>query len=641
MTPTNSNTITKQPKNNIVVQPIAFGLPAYICISREKVLPYFWTSYLLMLLFFGTTASAQSNNGDRATKKLAFSHIMTENPNLTLDEILALNTFETTKNLFLETGSIYWFRIDFKNEWDSIQTQESWRLRTNYFSEATLYYKSGDSLQRKTIGQINKSEANNSLIYLDGILFKPEDLISKRYLYIKAHMYFSPPNPIQFEYISNASNRFYAEYYTKQDLKNLIPSFVYFGACFILFLTFIVIFINIRNAEFLYYALYIFFSAVYLTGLDIPFLETFFSSRIGFWTGLISQVFINLFYVLFAKYYLNTSNKYPLLDLIINIAIGILILLIISHFTAYFLGQYRLQESILDIQRVLLTFFGLFSMTYLLFKAKDKLALFIVFGSFIYMVGALGFWFSQTKYYMMGGSFLEILIFSLGLAYKIKQEYEGKVALQKEVSLKEISAKRAQINPHFFFNSLSSIQHLILKNNKTAALDYLTKFGKLARNVLESSYETTVTLTEEIELLRSYLELESLRFDNAFSYSIIVDKELDTDNIDIPLMLTQPFAENAIIHGLMGKKEGEKYVEIRFSKEEKYHIVQIEDNGIGRRYNEPKTTNKKSRGMEITKKRLKMLDTSEKYKNSIEIIDKYDSNSQPSGTKIIIRLYNP
>ena len=242
---------------------------------------------------------------------------------------------------------------------------------------------------------------------------------------------------------------------------------------------------------------------------------------------------------------------------------------------------------------------------------------------------------------MILGSMLEIMIFSLGLAYKIKLEYEGKVILQREVSLKDISAKRAQINPHFFFNSLGSIQHLILHDKKNAALNYLNKFSKLARSVLESSYETTVTLTEEIELLRSYLELESLRFDKAFSYTITVADSVDTDAVEIPLMLIQPFAENAIIHGLMGKKTGEKKLEFRFFMETEYLVIEIEDNGVGRYYEKTKKSRKKSRGMEITKKRLKMRDTSDLNKNSIEIIDKYDTQSQPSGTKVIIRLNNP
>ena len=106
-------------------------------------------------------------------------------------------------------------------------------------------------------------------------------------------------------------------------------------------------------------------------------------------------------------------------------------------------------------------------------------------------------------------------------------------------------------------------------------------------------------------------------------------------------MLIQPFAENAIIHGLMGKKKGEKKLEFRFFMEREYLVIEIEDNGVGRFYEKPRNSNKKSRGIEITKKRLKMRDTAYTNKNSIEIIDKYDTQSQPSGTKVIIRLNNP
>jgi len=243
----------------------------------------------------------------------------------------------------------------------------------------------------------------------------------------------------------------------------------------------------------------------------------------------------------------------------------------------------------------------------------------------------------------MVGSILEILVFSLGLAYKIKLDYEDKLDLQKEVSAKEISAKSAQMNPHFIFNSLNSIQHLILKNDKVSALTYLSKFGKLTRNVLESSHMATVTLAEEISLLKSYLELESLRFDNSFEYLIEIDQNIETENVEVPLMLIQPFVENALIHGLIGKKTGVKKLTLRFLKDDDFYVIQIEDNGIGRHslQNASGKIQQKSRGMEITEKRLKMLNTQEQNKNSVEIIDKYDSNGQPSGTKVIIRIHNP
>ena len=113
---------------------------------------------------------------------------------------------------------------------------------------------------------------------------------------------------------------------------------------------------------------------------------------------------------------------------------------------------------------------------------------------------------------------------------------------------------RAQMNPHFIFNSLSSIQHLINTDNKKGALVYLSKFSKLLRQVLESSVNITLVLREELELLKIYVELEALRFDDSFSYSFDIEEDLDIDKHEIPMLLVQPYIENAIIHGLMPKK---------------------------------------------------------------------------------------
>ena len=594
-------------------------------------------------MFLGLAVHSQEYNvnEDRKLKKLPFSYVVVEDWDLSISEVLKYKFFQPKKNVLLDVGKTYWFKIDFKNELDTLQTQESWHLRSNHFSKAQLYRLAGDSIATYSFGRFKADEKKKSFRHDNGVEFQSENLISGSYLYVKAKNHFEYPYPVNFGYLSNDSNRFYTHYYNHRDIEQLTPSLLFLGGCIILFLTFAVIYLNIKKLEFLFYSLYVFFSCSYLTGLDIPEVFALFESEVGFWALTISQVLINLFYVLFAKYYLNTQKQYPLLDIIIRIIVLILVLIVIAHGVAYFTGHYQAQSNIMNIQRVLMTSFGLFSMAYLLLLPKDKLAYFIVVGSFCYMLGALGFWLMYSKYYMMMGSMLEIIIFSFGLAYKIKLEYEGKVVLLRQVSLKDISAKRAQINPHFFFNSLGSIQHLILHDQKNPALNYLNKFSKLARSVLESTYETTVTLTEEIELLRSYLELESLRFDKGFTYTITVDESVDTDAIEIPLMLIQPFAENAIIHGLMGKKEGEKRLEFRFFEETEYLVIEIEDNGVGRYHEKPKKSRKKSRGMDITKKRLKMWGSSDNDKNSIEIIDKYDTQSQPSGTKVIIRLNNP
>lgn len=166
---------------------------------------------------------------------------------------------------------------------------------------------------------------------------------------------------------------------------------------------------------------------------------------------------------------------------------------------------------------------------------------------------------------------------------------------------------RAQMNPHFIFNSLSSIQHLINSNDRKGALTYLSKFSKLLRQTLESSINIVLTLKEEIELLKIYIELEALRFDNSFSYRFDVDKNLDIHNYEIPLLLVQPYIENAIIHGLMPKK-GKKELKVSFCDMKENIVCTIEDNGVGL---ESKASDKMykrpSRGMSITAKRINAL----------------------------------
>nr|WP_299172669.1 tetratricopeptide repeat protein [uncultured Allomuricauda sp.] len=215
-----------------------------------------------------------------------------------------------------------------------------------------------------------------------------------------------------------------------------------------------------------------------------------------------------------------------------------------------------------------------------------------------------------------------LLLLSAGLLYFrfrtkkraniLLQDKNQLISEQKEV-IQEMNLKlekqmlRAQMNPHFIFNSLNSIQHLINSDDRINALKYLSKFSKLLRQVLESSVNINLVLKEEIELLKIYLELESLRFDNAFSYNITIDENLDINEHEMPMLLVQPYAENAILHGLM-PKEGKKELSITFNDKMKYVECIIEDNGVGIN---TKTTNKRpnmpSRGMSITAERIEKL----------------------------------
>src|SRR5690606_25820377 len=126
----------------------------------------------------------------------------------------------------------------------------------------------------------------------------------------------------------------------------------------------------------------------------------------------------------------------------------------------------------------------------------------------------------------------------------------------QQLAKSEMKALRNQMNPHFIFNAINSIQHYVLTNERELANRYLVKFSKLMRNILELSKEELITLTEELETARLYLEIESLRFNNAFGFTIGCESGIDPSSIKLPPLLVQPFIENAIWHGLL-LKEGE------------------------------------------------------------------------------------
>lgn len=610
----------------------------------------FLVSVLLFLFLLPSQVQAQIFE-ERKVKPLSYKVFKDYNFSVDIDSILATNgLFKTPDQIgkFMGPDESFWIQVDFKDEVDTLSTEELWRLRTPTFGYADLFYQDQDSVSQVTFGTFNMSEDFSSMLYHPGVSFTKDNLINGRYLYLRTCIfnYYSNIRNWKLGYLSDASNKYYTHYYTKQDVQILSNDYLYLGACLILFLAFFAIFLYTRKLQFLFYALYIITSVTYLT---YPYINSAEAARItstflGHWLTSICQVLINLFYVCFVIYYLNTKKNYPILHRSILVIVALLVGVFVVDGYVFLKGYYPLHMDVLSFQRLLMTVWGLLAMIYLLYKAKDKLAYFVVAGSFLYMSGALAYLFLDNRFYMIVGSILEILVFTLGLAYKIKQEFEAKIVLQNEVSIKEVSALRAQMNPHFIFNSLNSIQHLILNNDRVMALKYLSKFGKLTRNVLESSIETQSVLRKEIELLKSYLELESLRFEGVFKYEIHVDEDLDTNNVEIPLLLVQPYVENAILHGLLPKKKDEKLLTISFEREKNNIICSIEDNGVGRAAAQRTSTyskrEKKSRGMEITGKRLELLGQSELGRNSVEITDKFDSKGHPAGTKVVIRIFD-
>jgi two-component sensor histidine kinase len=199
----------------------------------------------------------------------------------------------------------------------------------------------------------------------------------------------------------------------------------------------------------------------------------------------------------------------------------------------------------------------------------------------------------------------------------------------------ETKAVRMQMNPHFIFNSLNTLQHFILEENFQKSNLYLVKLSKLLRRLLESSISDFISLSEETDILASYLEIESMRFDNSFRYEIKTEVQ-QPDAVYIPFMLIQPFVENAIWHGLLPKK-GDRSLTIRFSEPDPDRILcEVEDNGLGRQdgFKGNHAFKRKSLGVDFIKQRLELLEKSTGIASGLEIIDRKDEEGNALGTQV-------
>jgi LytS/YehU family sensor histidine kinase len=199
-------------------------------------------------------------------------------------------------------------------------------------------------------------------------------------------------------------------------------------------------------------------------------------------------------------------------------------------------------------------------------------------------------------------------------------------------------ALRSVMSPHFIFNVLNAIQYYIAKNDRLNAINYLSTFSKLVRSILTHSVSNKITLAEEIEMLKNYISLEMLRFENKFDFNIEVIDQVDIDNIEIPSLLIQPYVENAILHGLYNKNE-KGTLSIRIKEEDEVVIFEIEDDGVGRevatKLRQQNFPSHKSMGVKLTEERLKLINSQNLA--DFEIEDLVDARG-PSGTRVTIRI---
>ena len=233
------------------------------------------------------------------------------------------------------------------------------------------------------------------------------------------------------------------------------------------------------------------------------------------------------------------------------------------------------------------------------------------------------------------------IIIIIIIIYRNKQKLKKeKFELNNKISELELKVVKAQINPHFISNSLAAIQELMYTNQIEKGVQYLAKFSFFLRQVLNYSDENYIYLAEELEVIKLYIELEKLRFDDNFNFELIIDESIETEQLVIPSLIIQPFVENAIWHGLLPiKQKNNLKLLIHIYVKDGFPIIEIEDNGIGRDLN--KDNQEKSKGTKLMFEKfdsLNRLNNTMNYK--IDIIDLFTNDKRQIGTRIKIQIDN-
>jgi len=258
------------------------------------------------------------------------------------------------------------------------------------------------------------------------------------------------------------------------------------------------------------------------------------------------------------------------------------------------------------------------------------------------------FW--KTWWFLTTAIILLAILFYLVMRWRFKQKFKSQLKQsEKEKELAELKQKgtelemqalRAQMNPHFIFNSLNSINRFILQNERAQASEYLTKFSKLVRLILQNSQVSLIPLESELESLELYLNLEALRFNYHFDYKISVPKDMDISALQVPPLILQPYVENAIWHGLMHKEE-KGHLGVEISEEDDHLYFKITDNGIGREkaavLASKSATKHKSMGLRITANRIAILQKS-KTLEPVTINDLVNADGTAAGTEVTIKM---
>ena len=240
-----------------------------------------------------------------------------------------------------------------------------------------------------------------------------------------------------------------------------------------------------------------------------------------------------------------------------------------------------------------------------------------------------------------------LLFLTIFIAFFINKSIQAKkkkteFAFKQKIAESQIQSLRAQMNPHFIFNSLNSIENFMMQNEKRKASDYLHKFALLIRTILDSSRNEITSVSLDMEALKLYIDLEQMRFNNKFQYKENIDPQLLSGDYNVPSLLIQPYVENAIVHGIAHSDKTNLKLTVSATLENDYIKYVIEDNGIGRSqaadYNKINKLHHKSVGLKITEDRIHLFNQNENGNGHIKITDVYTADNKPGGTRVEVKI---
>jgi ligand-binding sensor domain-containing protein len=259
-------------------------------------------------------------------------------------------------------------------------------------------------------------------------------------------------------------------------------------------------------------------------------------------------------------------------------------------------------------------------------------------GTFLKLIIVPPFW--QTWWFrtLIIIIIISLLVFIIHLVYRSEQR---KTEFNKRIAELKLQALRAQMNPHFIFNTINSIQYFISCNDQKSAFLYLSKFSQLMRQTLDNSARSSISIKKELETLQLYMDLQKLRFENRFDYSLKVDPKIDVHNFEIPAMLIQPYIENAINHGI-GPKKGKGNIDVSLSLKDNFINCIVEDDGIGinkaMNIKKKKSADHTSAGMRLTNERLQIINYGKVDEIFVSVMDRSENGSKDMGTRVTINI---